>query len=104
MSRTIKVFGANGCPGCAMMQPIIEELVAEGYNIEIYKVDEYKELFIKEQILAKPTFKFYDNDVFYSKFVGTGIPKEEFIRVYNKDLTIEQEKSFYETRHEANGW
>ena len=62
MPRLVE-FGAEWCPPCKLMVPILKELTSEyagTFLVESIDVDEHKDLARKEGIESIPTFVFYD--------------------------------------------
>jgi len=62
MPRLVE-FGAEWCPPCKRMVPILRELTSEyagTFLVESIDVDEHKDLAKKEGIKSIPTFIFYD--------------------------------------------
>lgn len=83
--RTIRVFGKLTCTTCQKMQPVIMELIDEGFRIETIMEDGNEELFFQEEVGPYPTIKFYENGQFYAKTTGL-VSKDEIIRIYNEVL------------------
>jgi len=75
-------FYSDGCSHCSKMKPIVEELQAEGYQIEWIDASQNRDLDNKFQIEAVPTFVRPDGE----RLVG-GQTKEklaEFLQEYKK--------------------
>ncbi len=62
MPRLVE-FGAEWCPPCKLMVPILKELTSEyagTFRVESIDIDEHRDLAKKEGIKNIPTFIFYD--------------------------------------------
>jgi len=51
----IKFFNAKWCGPCKQMKPHIDELISEGYNIQLIDVDEQPELAQEYNVRGVPT-------------------------------------------------
>jgi thiol-disulfide isomerase/thioredoxin len=82
--RKIKAFGDANCPKCKKMRPILDELYAEGFDIEFFPIDGNEELFFQEEIESYPTLKFYDSSGrIYHRTVGV-VEKQRVIDIYKR--------------------
>lgn len=76
-------FGANWCPPCKKMEPVLTELVKEkGHQFTLYKVDGGKDLQVMKmnQVEALPVFIIYKNGVEVWRQQG----------IVSKDILIQQ--------------
>ena len=89
MIKKMQVFGSIECALCAEMYPIIEDLVDEGFNIEVFRAEENDALFAIEEIHTFPTIKFYVNNQIYTQTIGV-VPKHDLMLIYNRDMTQER--------------
>lgn len=82
--RKIKAFGDVNCPKCKKMRPVLDELHAEGFDIEFFPIDGNEELFFNEEIEGYPTLKFYDSSGrIYHRTVGV-VEKQRVIDIYKR--------------------
>ncbi len=68
--KTAKYFTASWCGPCKAFKPIIEELVEEGYPINIIDIDEHPSLAPEYSILSVPTTIILDDNQELERFVG----------------------------------
>jgi thioredoxin 1 len=68
--RKLVAFKAAWCGPCKMLTPILKELQAEGYNIEMVDVDEHTKRAEENNVLSIPTLDFYDGDKKYRRISG----------------------------------
>ena len=68
--KSAKYFTASWCGPCQTFKPIIEELIKEGYPIEILDVDDNDELAKELAIRSVPTTIIFDGDTEQERFVG----------------------------------
>jgi uncharacterized protein YpmB len=63
-----------------MLTPILKELQAEGYDIEMVDVDEQTDLASANNVLSIPTLDFFDGDKKYRRVLG--LQKKEQLIAY----------------------
>lgn len=68
-------FYADWCPPCKMMEPVIEELAQEGYNIEKINIDTNQALAETYGVMSIPTFVIENDSKEIKRFTGV-TPKE----------------------------
>lgn len=66
----MEYYTATWCPPCKIVRPIIEELKADGWNIDKIDVDENKVKASAAQIQGVPTFIIYKDNVAVRRFTG----------------------------------
>ena len=75
--KTAKYFTASWCGPCKAFKPIIEELMEEGYPINIIDIDDHPSLAAEYNILSVPTTIIFDDE---------GLPLERFVGAKTKQL------------------
>lgn len=78
-------FTSKGCPPCRKMLPIIEKLIAEGYQIVIVNVSTSPEQAESYKITGTPTLVILEDKREIKRFVGV-VSEEEIRRVLKKSL------------------
>jgi thioredoxin 1 len=68
--KKLVAFKASWCGPCKLLTPILKELQAEGFNIEMIDVDEQTDKAEENQVLSIPTLDFYEDDKRYLRTVG----------------------------------
>jgi thioredoxin 1 len=68
--RKLVAFKAAWCGPCKMLTPILKELQAEGYNIEMIDVDENTEMADANNVKSIPTLDFFDGELKYRRVLG----------------------------------
>lgn len=64
-------FGAPWCGPCKMQDKILDELIAEGYDIEKVDIDKQEELAEKYEVMSIPaTIIFDDEGNEITRFIG----------------------------------
>jgi len=66
----VKFFNAAWCGPCQQMKPHIEELVKEGYSIEMVDVDEQPTLAESANVRGVPTTAIYEDGELVESIVG----------------------------------
>jgi thioredoxin 1 len=66
----LKDFWATWCPPCKQMNPIIEDLMSEGYNVEKIDVDEKPEIQEKYGVMSIPTYVFEKDGKEFARVSG----------------------------------
>lgn len=78
--RKLIAFKAAWCGPCKMLTPILKELQAEGYNIEMVDVDEQTDRADANNVKSIPTLDFFDGDRKYRRVLG--LQKKEQLIAY----------------------
>jgi thioredoxin 1 len=81
--KKLIAFKASWCGPCKMLTPILKDLQAEGYNIEMVDVDEQTERAEENQVLSIPTLDFYNGNKRYLRTVGFKT-KEQLIKHFKE--------------------
>lgn len=63
-------FKASWCGPCKMLTPILKELQAEGYDIEMIDVDEQSDIAEQNSVLSIPTLDFFEDGAKYRRVLG----------------------------------
>lgn len=66
----VEYYTASYCQPCKYMSPILEELKAEGWNIEKIDVDDNIAKATANNIMGVPTFIVYKDNVPVRRFTG----------------------------------
>lgn len=66
----VEYYTAAWCGPCRSVRPIIEQLQAEGWNIEKIDVDQNRQLATEKQIQGVPTFIVYRDGQPVRRFSG----------------------------------
>lgn len=69
-SIKMEYYTAAWCGPCRSVKPIVHELQADGWNIEIIDADQNRERIVANQIAGIPTFIIYKNGVQVRRFTG----------------------------------
>lgn len=72
----LQYFTASWCGPCRFFKPHIQELKEEGYNINIYDIDQEREKANSYQVMSVPTLIFERDSQIYARTSGV-IPKSE---------------------------
>ena len=70
MAAQVKFYNAKWCGPCKQMNPHIEKLQKEGYDIQEIDVDEFPSLAEEAEVRGVPTLMIYDNDGMQERVVG----------------------------------
>jgi thioredoxin 1 len=81
--RKLMAFKAAWCGPCKMITPILKELQAEGYDIEMIDVDEQTELAEENVVLSIPTLDFFEDGKKYRRALGFQT-KEQLIQYFTE--------------------
>ena len=82
--KKLLYFSAKWCGPCKMVGPVMEELKAEGYNVQKIDVDSNQELSQQFGIRNIPTVVLTVDGVDSGRKVGAN-PKAMYIDLYNQD-------------------
>ena len=66
----VKFFNVKWCGPCQQMKPHIEELVKEGYSIEMVDIDDNPTLAESANVRGVPTTAIYENGTLVESIVG----------------------------------
>ena len=77
--KTGKYFTAEWCGPCKVFRPKIEELIAEGYSIEIIDVTDDDNLRIKYNVRSIPTIIIEQDGEEVNRIIGSQSTKQEII-------------------------
>lgn len=83
--KKLVAFKAAWCGPCKMMTPILQELIAEGYDIEMVDVDEQTEKAEANNVLSIPTLDFMEDGKKYRRVLGYQ-PKEKIIEYFKEGV------------------
>jgi thioredoxin 1 len=83
--RKLIAFKAAWCGPCKMMTPILKELIAEGYDIEMIDVDEESEKAEANNVMSIPTLDFIEDGKKYRRVLGYQ-PKEKVIEYFKEGI------------------
>jgi thioredoxin 1 len=83
--RKLIAFKAAWCGPCKMMTPILKELIAEGYDIEMIDVDEESEKAEVNNVMSIPTLDFIEDGKKYRRVLGYQ-PKEKVIEYFKEGI------------------
>lgn len=76
-------YSASWCGPCKFVKPIISELKAAGWSIDVIDADTNQDKVRVNQIAGIPTFIIYKNDVQVNRFTGARA-KSELLSALNK--------------------
>tara|TARA_R110002153_G_scaffold73248_1_gene191081 strand:- start:3162 stop:3413 length:252 start_codon:yes stop_codon:yes gene_type:complete len=82
--KKLLYFSAEWCSPCKMVGPVMEELKAEGYNVQKIDVDSNQELSQQFAVRNIPTVILTVDGVDSGRKVGAN-PKAMYIDLYNQD-------------------
>ena len=82
--KKLLYFSAEWCGPCKMVGPVMEELKAEGYNVQKIDVDSNQELSQQFAVRNIPTVVLTVDGVDSGRKVGAN-PKAMYIDLYNQD-------------------
>ena len=82
--KKLLYFSAEWCSPCKMVGPVMEELKAEGYNVQKIDVDSNQELSQQFAVRNIPTVILTIDGVDSGRKVGAN-PKAMYIDLYNPD-------------------
>jgi len=68
--RKLVAFKAAWCGPCKMLTPILKDLQAEGYDIEMIDVDENTKMAEENNVLSIPTLDFFEDGKKYRRVLG----------------------------------
>lgn len=66
----MEYYTANWCGPCKTVRPIVDELKAEGWNIDKIDVDQDRAKASAAQVMGVPTFIIYKDNVAVRRFTG----------------------------------
>ena len=81
--KKLLYFSAEWCSPCKMVGPVMEELKAEGYNVQKIDVDSNQELSQQFAVRNIPTVILTVDGVDSGRKVGAN-PKAMYIEMYNQ--------------------
>ena len=76
MKKKLEYYSAEWCGPCKMFKPAIEELINEGYNIDIIDIDKNPSMAQEKRISAVPTLIFAEKGKKDKRFHGAMNPSE----------------------------
>ncbi len=84
--KNVFYFTADWCGPCKKVRPVVEDMIREGFHIQIIDVDIEKELVKNFQITSVPTFILFENEKQLNRISGaqTKNSLELFINGTNK--------------------
>lgn len=74
--RQIIYFTASWCGPCKLLRPIMQELIQEGYPIQIVDADNDPELVGRFNIRSVPTCVLLEDNIEIDRFSGTRSKQE----------------------------
>jgi len=83
--RKLIAFKAAWCGPCKMLTPILKELQAEGYNIEMVDVDENTQMAEDNNVKSIPTLDFFNDETKYRRVLGLQ-PKGKIIEYFTEKV------------------
>jgi thioredoxin-like negative regulator of GroEL len=60
--KNVFYFTADWCGPCKRVRPVVEDMIREGFHIQIIDVDIEKELIKNFEITSVPTFILFENE------------------------------------------
>ena len=60
--KNVFYFTADWCGPCKKVRPVVEDMIREGFHIQIIDVDIEKELVKNFEITSVPTFILFENE------------------------------------------
>jgi thioredoxin 1 len=60
--KNVFYFTADWCGPCKRVRPVVEDMIREGFHIQIIDVDIEKELVKNFEITSVPTFILFENE------------------------------------------
>jgi thioredoxin 1 len=82
--KKLLYFSAEWCSPCKIVGPVMEELKAEGYNVQKIDVDSNQELSQQFAVRNIPTVILTVDGVDSGRKVGAN-PKAMYLELYNQD-------------------
>ncbi len=73
--RTAKYFTATWCGPCKEFNPVMNEVVSEGYSVQFIDIDQNQTLTSQYNVRSVPTTIIEENGIEVDRFVGA-LPKE----------------------------
>lgn len=80
---SLVLISGDGCPNCIAMKPILNQIVTNNNDINLYYVDLSKKIeniIKKYEILSVPTILFLHNDILIDKV--TGFQPQEILELW----------------------
>ena len=68
--KRLEYYSAEWCGPCKMYKPIIQELMDEGYKIEMIDIDKDDKRVKEKNIMSVPTTIIYKEDKEFERLVG----------------------------------
>ena len=68
--KNVFYFTADWCGPCKKVRPVIEDMIREGFHIQIIDVDIEKELVKNFEITSVPTFILFENEKQLNRISG----------------------------------
>jgi thioredoxin-like negative regulator of GroEL len=60
--KNVFYFTADWCGPCKKVRPVVEDMIREGFHIQVIDVDIEKELVKNFEITSVPTFILFENE------------------------------------------
>ncbi len=76
--KTMKYFSAKWCGPCRTFRPVMEELINDGYSIEIIDIEESWNLQEQYKVSAVPTIVIEENGRVIDRTIGV-LTKQEVL-------------------------
>lgn len=68
--KNVFYFTADWCGPCKKVRPVVEDMIREGFHIQIIDVDIEKELVKNFEITSVPTFILFENEKQLNRISG----------------------------------
>ena len=86
MNKKVLYFTASWCGPCKKTRPVVEQMILEGFNIEILDADIELDMIKKYEIRSIPTFILIENNLEISR--STGAKNREDLQKFIKNEII----------------
>jgi len=80
--RTAKYFTATWCGPCKAFKPVMNEVLNEGYSVQILDIDANEAMARQYNVRSVPTTIIEQNGVEVDRFMGA-LPKDQVIQKLN---------------------
>jgi len=84
--KKLLYFTASWCGPCKKTRPVVEQMILEGFNIEILDADIELDMIKKYEIRSIPTFILIENDLEIAR--STGAKNKEDLQNFIKNEII----------------